>query len=1129
MRWLFGRWKTARPAGQSAAGATTQGPITLIQGVQGDVTVVAAHEPAPAGPPEIETARAQYATRVRQRYGRLDLEVLTPLREQGDHPVVHLRDVFVPQSVRADPPPVELPQELLRRLMDPAEAELLDLPPGIDRETVERVRRAYRERPPQDVLDVLTAPEHDRVVILGHPGAGKSTLARYLTLALTAPAPQSGLEALHGRLPLIVELRSYAQAAWRDRNFEDFLAHQHATEGLGLPPEMLSVFLGAEGPNGALVIFDGLDELFERDVRDAVARRIAGFAARHPRTRIVVTSREYGYQRAVLDGAGFSDFMLQDLDREQIGAFAEQWFALAHPEDPGQARKLTERVTSAVDASPSVRELAGNPLILTILAIIGRRRELPRDRRTVYEHAVDVLVEHWDPSKYLKDRQVEEHLPYLAAEDKRELLRLIARRMQEGHGGISGNHIAGPDLLKSFEEYLKDRYALPPDRAATAARVMLDQFRHRNFILSRFGGEIYGFVHRTFLEYLTATDLAHRFNHQRALSEEDLQHLFATKVHDPTWHEILLLLVGSLDERFVAGVLDRLLAPRPIRAPLQQRGDKAFAEVAFVARCLAEVRRLGALAPQSRAMVREVIRLFTLTEVLGTTSFFPWRNMASLGPSFAALGRHWEGRDTYLEWQREWHDRRKTRNPWYLPVNSAEHLAVDIMLFLCGDEGVSRTEALVDLATGHPRPVVRLAAVRHLRSRPGDDPAVRECVRSRLRDEKSPTVRREILEDLRQTPRGDAETTTRLALDRLAHDDSADVRAAAVDCLPHQRLDAREVRTALDVALRDPDPVVRSRTVHWLVGNREDPAAARAALRTALGDEDPGLRSTALDALEERAGDDPDVRDLLFDSVRNDEDPQVTQAGVRALRYVGADDPLVRALLHEFCGHEEPQVRTAALRCLADRADRGGMDRESFDLVVERMRNDEHKDVRAAAAGALGRRERISEPGVRDLLLERVAGDPSIDVQIYALQYLSDIPNDEARDALLHRAEHEGDEFIRWTACQLLMAAYSDDPEAVRHVLGRAADDDHARVRGGALRELGRRRGDRPEVLDLARDHLAHDPDPEVRRDALRILADVRRDDPEFLALLRRQAETATAYGHVFAERLLAVLDPQPT
>ncbi|WP_411075069.1 hypothetical protein [Streptomyces sp. cmx-4-7] len=145
MRWFLKR----RKASQSLEGVTTDGPITQIDRVGGNVTVVVGQRQAPPAPPEFEAARERYAARVRQRYGRLDLKVLTPLREQDEHPVLHLRDVFVPQSVRADPPPVELPQELLRRLMDPAEAELHDLPPGIDRETVDRVRRATEDEAPE--------------------------------------------------------------------------------------------------------------------------------------------------------------------------------------------------------------------------------------------------------------------------------------------------------------------------------------------------------------------------------------------------------------------------------------------------------------------------------------------------------------------------------------------------------------------------------------------------------------------------------------------------------------------------------------------------------------------------------------------------------------------------------------------------------------------------------------------------------------------------------------------------------------------------------------------------------------------------------------------------------------------
>ncbi len=1111
-----------RKASQTASRATVQGPLTQISGVQGDVHVTLGSVPSQPAEPEIETAREAYATRVRQRYGRLDLEVLTPLREQGEHPVVHLSEVFVPQSVRADPPPVELPQELLRRLMDPAEAELHDLPPGIDRETVERVRRAYLERPPQDVLDVLAAPEHDRVVILGHPGSGKSTLARYLTLALTAPEPQPGLEALHGRLPLIVELRSYAQAAWRESGFEDFLAHQHATEGLGLPPAMLTAFLDGKGPYNSLVIFDGLDELFERGVRDAVARRIAGFAARHPRARIVVTSRGYGYRRAVLDGAGFTNFMLQDLEREQIGAFAEQWFALACPDEPDQARKLIERVTTAVDASASVRELAGNPLILTILAIIGRRRELPRDRRTVYEHAVDVLVEHWDPSKYLKDRQVEEHLPYLAAEDKRELLRLIARQMQEGHGGVSGNHIAGPDLLKGFEAYLKDRYALPPDRAATAARVMLDQFRHRNFVLSRYGGEIYGFVHRTFLEYLAATDLAHRFNHERSLSEEEIQDLFAGKVHDPTWHEVLLLLVGLLDERFVAGVIDRLLAPRAVSLPIGDQSDGAFAEVAFAARCLGEVRRVGALAPQSTAMIARTIRLFELAEALDVTFFYPFANLESLGSTLMALGADWAGRDDYVRWCERWSREDSGAEGWLLSENSTSRLAMTILLILHGRGESPSAELLADAVLTGTGSAERFAAARLLVDRAGHEAASRELVERCVRHDPSGAVRSALLRDLVYDDGADSEWAARLVVELLA-DEEPQVRLSALDCLYHRRIATPEARVALNGLLGDPQlAVVRGAAVRALALHAEDGAQAVELLRTALADDDPVGRAEALSAVVTRTGDEPLVRAFVQELMRNDNSPEVVAAAIHAVREIGSDDPGTYARLREFCGHEDPAVRKAALVCLAEGGIREGM----TELFVQRLASDESSSVRETALHLFA--EHCADASaVRETLLDHGRNDPSPEIRSEAAMWLATLDPEGARDLVMGQVRNT-DVRERTVAVVHLLSEYGDDAEAMRLVHDLAVNDEHFAVRSAALRNLCTYRSG-PELAALAQDRFERDPVPMVRHVALGILADLRRDDPDFLPVLRRATGSDQQSIRDLAQRLLAVLAPQPS
>ncbi|MCZ0902160.1 NTPase, partial [Microcoleus sp. HI-ES] len=57
---------------------------------------------------------------------------------------------------------------------------------------------------------------------------------------------------------------------------------------------------------------------------------------------------------------------------------------------------LLERLQQAIAASNSIRELAGNPLLLTMMAILNRNQELPRFRAKLYEEASKVLLHKWD-------------------------------------------------------------------------------------------------------------------------------------------------------------------------------------------------------------------------------------------------------------------------------------------------------------------------------------------------------------------------------------------------------------------------------------------------------------------------------------------------------------------------------------------------------------------------------------------------------------------------------------------------------------------------------------------------------------------------------------------------------------
>lgn len=395
---------------------------------------------------------------------------------------------------------------------------------------------------PQPLLDLLA--KHDGLVILGDPGAGKTTFLKYLTLLLAlGESAVAGLPAgLKRRLPILVPLSAYANAlAEADVALDDFLATYYRKQGVRLPLDtLLSTALGG---GQALLMLDGLDEVQALEQRTLVVERVEQFFAYHRQqgNKFLLTSRIVGYREVRPTVDGLAECTLVDFDDDDIADFVTKWAHALERAVKGETTVAQQEAESektellfAVAHNPGVRQLAANPLLLTILALMKRQGvALPERRVQLYDRYVETLLRHWNLARGL-DRRSSRDL------DVVETIRVLAPLALWMHQSSPGvGLVKREELRRQLEQIYRERGDPHPERAAQ--RLLQDARDHASLLLERGAGQ-YGFIHLTFQEYLAAVAIA-----QRGQSDvTPVAQLLAQHVEEPSWREVTLLTIGYI-------------------------------------------------------------------------------------------------------------------------------------------------------------------------------------------------------------------------------------------------------------------------------------------------------------------------------------------------------------------------------------------------------------------------------------------------------------------------------------------------------------------------------------------------------------------------------------------------------
>ncbi|MDC0835333.1 HEAT repeat domain-containing protein [Geitlerinema sp. CS-897] len=867
----------------------------------------------------------KYAESLQETYGSLRIQSLTKSASLYNRPVKLFR-VFVPQ--RALEYGGYLPPHNGQRL-------------GHDRKR--------STDPVQAFLEPGNAQYTKYLVVLGDPGSGKSSLLQWLALQWAHLKDTEPNQLVLKPLPIVIELRRYFNE-WRDTryNFLEFL-DRGSSAVCHLNQNTLHDWLKR---GQAIVMFDGLDEIFDKTHRDTIQRAIHRFTNNYPKVQVVVTSRPIGYDDYILRNAEFQHVMLQDFEDDQIEAFSQQWHKQVYLNDEPERAEKQERLARAIETSTPIRLLARNPLLLTLMAILNRYQELPRDRSELYGEAARLLLYQWDDEvKKLSQEQLSQEgrlLAQLDYCDKEKILQRLAFYMQTNCNKLSGNTI-DKETLESLlsEERVIRRFNTNP---LTLARKLIEQLHARNFILCHIGNDYYAFVHRTFLEYFCAQELASRFNcrdspnAKNAIKAGELIELYRRHWKHTDWHEVLRLLINLIPVGFSGQAIEALLEQKIYN---NENDFSQSIALLLAAECLEDLREnfeIEDIAKKTDEILKVLLEEIDAT--LCELSKYPDKNY-NLILNIIAIAE------------------RVIENIASISILGSKNTLSYLEKYLANDRGYFFHRAL---------------CIRRIVKYFKKEPDCKKFLLKRMQFDRRLDVRVAAISALAEHFKN-GEIQSHLVKKAQEEQENNEIRSAAISALAEYFKNEEIQVFLIKEVQQQKNFIVRLSAVTALAEYLKDKLEIQSLLIEHLQEEKHFfVRWAAANVLAIHFKNEA-TQSLLFDWMQNDKSSEVRAAAVSALAKHFKDENTESLLLDRVREDANSNVRGAAVAALAEHF----KGEATHSQIVEWAKQDPRSDVRQAAVSALARYFK-NDPETQSLLAERVRQDSDAEVRLVVLK-----------------------------------------------------------------------------------------------------------------------------------------------
>ncbi|MEU6079923.1 NACHT domain-containing protein [Streptomyces sp. NPDC047108] len=384
---------------------------------------------------------------------------------------------------------------------------------------------------------------HERVLLRGVAGSGKTTLVQWLAVSAARRVPDERLAYLRDRIPFVLPLRTLTRHGERLPSPGDFLA------AVGSP-------LSGAQPRGwerrvleagrGLLLVDGIDEIPDGE-RDRTRDWMRDLLDVYPGNRWLVTSRPSAVRENWLADDGFAELGLSAMSRQDVAEFIRRWHTAARgtggtdagaPDADGELAAYETSLLTAVRTKPDLGRLATNPLMCGLICALHRDRRgyLPQGRKELYGAALSMLLIRRDRERAMSGPEVRE-------EPQLQLLQRLAYWLIR-NGRTEMDRAQAERLIAAALP------AVPEVARLGDAPAVFEHFLQRSGLLREPGPDSVDFVHRTFQDFLGA----------RAAVDEGDFGLLAQHASDDQWEDVVRMAVAQGRPRERAEIFAHLLA-----------------------------------------------------------------------------------------------------------------------------------------------------------------------------------------------------------------------------------------------------------------------------------------------------------------------------------------------------------------------------------------------------------------------------------------------------------------------------------------------------------------------------------------------------------------------------------------